>query len=184
MIANDIPSNYSNYTDTILHDPAFANSESSLGRSSRAACYLVLLGSVLLAVSLVVLYVWFRPLTFGGLGSLAIVLPSVPILYICGPTWAFSVSTSAAVLATVSVLTGSVIWAAMIKKVKDVNPWTHQPGQLPLGIEVLAGSGLHSTRLVSGLLLASIAPLVIESASFFRLIPTTPSTDRLCFDVA
>ena len=58
VIAKDVPSNYSNYTNTILHNSTFANYP-SLARSSRAACCLFLLGSILLFTSLV-MYVWFR----------------------------------------------------------------------------------------------------------------------------
>ena len=173
MIANDIPSNYSNYTNTILHNPTFDNS-SSLARSSRAACCLLLLGSILLFTFLV-MYVWFRPLIFGGLGSLTFVPPSGPILLICGHRiLGLLVSVVAAALAAISFLAGSVTWAATIKKAKDVNPWKVQSAQLPLRIEVFSGGGLWFARLISGLLMASFTPLTIESASFFRPIPTTP----------
>ena len=180
MIAKDVPSNYSNYTDTILHNPTFVNSsESSLARSSRAACSLLLLGSFLL-FTLLVMYVWFRPLIFGGLASLTFVLLSGPIVAMCGhSTSGFLICAVAAVLGPISFLAGTVTWAAAIKKAKDVNP-----SQLPLRIEVSAASGLHYAKVVSGLLMACSTPFTIGSASFFHPIPTTPSPDYLCFDVA
>ena len=52
MITNDMLSNYSDYTDTILRNAAFANS-SLLARSSRAAYYLLLHGTILSIISLV-----------------------------------------------------------------------------------------------------------------------------------
>jgi len=126
------------------------------------------------------------PLIFGGLGSLTFVLPSGPIVFICGHrTSGFLVSAVAAVLTAISFLAGSVTWTATIKKAKEVNPWkVQQAAQLPLRIEVSAASGLHCARVVSGLLVASIIPLTIESASFFRPILTTSGPDHLRFDVA
>jgi len=182
VIAQDVPSNYSNHTNTILHNPTFVNS-SSLARSSRAASSLLLLGSFLLFI-LFVVYVWFHLLIFGGLGSLTFVPPSGPIVFFWGHYIpGLLVSAVAAALAAISFLAGSVTWAATIKKAKDVNPWEIQPAQFPLRIEVSTASGLHYARVVSGLLAASFTPLAIESAPFFRLIPTTPSADHLCFDV-
>jgi len=51
VITNDMLSNYSDYTDTIIHNATFANS-SSLGKRSRAAYYLLLFGFILSAISM------------------------------------------------------------------------------------------------------------------------------------
>jgi len=51
VITNDMLSNYSGYTDAIIHNATFAASP-SLGRSSRSAYYLLLLGSILATISL------------------------------------------------------------------------------------------------------------------------------------
>ena len=51
VITNDMLSNYSDYTDTIIHNSTFANSP-SLGRSSRAAYYLLLFGLILSTISM------------------------------------------------------------------------------------------------------------------------------------
>ena len=183
VITNDVPSNYSNYTDNILHNPAFANS-SSLASGARAACCLLLLGSILL-LTFLVMYVWFRPLIFGGLGSLTFVLPSGPIVFFCGHHISgLFISAVSVVLAPIFFLAGSPTWAATIKKAKEANPWKIQSTQLPLRIEVSAGDGLDYARVVSGLLMACFTPLAIEFASFFHPIPITPSPDHLCFDIA
>ena len=52
VITSDMLSNYSGYTDAIIHNATFADS-SSLGASSRSAYYLLLLGSILATISLV-----------------------------------------------------------------------------------------------------------------------------------
>ena len=117
------------------------------------------------------MYVWFCPLVF-GLDSLAIVPPSGPLLIVYGYDSGLYVSISAAILATISVFTGSVIWTAIIKKAKDDNLWKFQPAQL--GIVVSAGRGFTLSWVASGFMVASAIPLTIGSASFFRLIPTIP----------
>lgn len=52
VITNDMLSNYSGYTTAIIHNATFANS-SSLGGSTRAAYYLLLLGAIVAVFSLV-----------------------------------------------------------------------------------------------------------------------------------
>jgi len=141
-----------------------------MARSSHAACYLLLVGSVLSLISIVV-YVWACPLTFGP-SSLAFVPPSGPLLwilefYILG----VFVSASAAFPATISVFVGSAMWTDIINKTKDANPWKVQTAQL--GIKVTVGDGLICAWVASGFMLASVIPLMIESASFFPLVPTT-----------
>jgi len=131
------------------------------------------------------MYVWFRPLIFGGLGSLTFVLPSGPIVFFCGHHISgLFISAVSVVLAPIFFLAGSLTWAATIKKAKEANPWKIQSTQLPLRIEVSAGDGLDYARVVSGLLMACFTPLAIEFASFFHPIPITPSPDHLCFDIA
>ena len=73
-ITNDMPSNYSTHTDNIIGGTTFANS-SSLGRSSRTAYYLLLLGSTLSTISFVT-SVQSRSLIF-GIDSLALFHPAV-----------------------------------------------------------------------------------------------------------
>jgi len=167
VIANDIPANYSNYSNTILHGSAVADS-SLLARSSREACYLLLFGFIMTIISLI-LYVWFHPVIVGGLSSFAFVPPSEPIQHIPGQIWVFLVSTLAGILAAILVLAGSAIWEAIIKKANDDNPSKVQPAQLPLGIKVSPGGGLLLAWIASGFLVASSIPLAIESVSFFHL---------------
>jgi len=173
VITGDMLSNYSDYTNTILRNSAFADS-SSLGRSSRAANCLLTLGTILSLVSLV-MSVFFRPPIF-GLGSLAFVPHSGPIRFALEDTcqWTLLVSGSAAALAPILMFTGAAIWTAIIKKAKDINSWTVQPDQHPLGIRVTSGGGLTAAWIsFCFLVVCGIAP-AIESVSSFPLIHTTP----------
>ena len=170
VITNDMLSNYSDYTHTILRNSAFADS-SSLGRSFRVANCLLSLGAILSLVSLV-MSVLFRPPIFGP-GPPAFIPPSGPFRFIRGQTWVLLISTPAAALAPISMFTGAAIWTAIIKKAKDVNSWTVQPDRLPLGIVVSSGAGLIAAWIsFCFLVVCGIAP-TIESVSSFRLIHTT-----------
>jgi len=71
-------------------------------------------------------------------------------------TWALFVSASTAIVAGIFVLAGSAIWAVLIKKAGDINSWTIQPTQFPLGITVTTGIGLHCAWVAFGLLAISI----------------------------
>ena len=108
------------------------------------------------------------------LGSPVFVPPSGPIRFFRGQTWAFFVSSSAAILAPIFLFVGSAIWTAIIKNVKDVNSWTVQPAQHPLGIEVSTGGGLTLAWVAFGLMAAGAIIPIIESALSFRLILTAP----------
>ena len=152
VITNDMLSNYSDYTNTILGNTAFANS-SSFATSSRAGCYLLLVGFILLTIS-IVMSVRFRPPIF-CLGSLHFVPPSIPVLFIRGQIWVLFVSASASILGTISIFAGSTVWTAIIKKANDVNSLKVQPAQLPLGIKVSAGGGLASAWIAVAFLIPS-----------------------------
>ena len=71
-------------------------------------------------------------------------------------TWALFVSASTAIVAGISVLAGSAIWTVIIRRARDVNSWTVQPAQFPLGIKLASGVGLHCTWVASGLLAISV----------------------------
>ena len=171
-------SNYSDYTNTILRDTAFANSL-SLARSSRAANCLLSLGTILSLTSLI-MSVWFH-LPIFGFGSLAFVPSSGLIRVIYGYSWARFAYASAGVLAPISVFVGSTIWQAIIKKAKDVNSQTVQPAHIPLGIKVTTGAGLTYAWIAFGFLVAGAIIPGIESVSFFRLITRLQSSDPLLF---
>jgi len=181
VITDDMLSNYSDYTNTLLRNTSFVDS-SSLGRSSHAANYLLSLGTILSITSLV-MSVRFRPPIF-GLDSPPFVPPSGPIRFIRGDTWALLVSASAGVSATISVFAGSAIWTAVIKQANDVNSRTVQPNQLPLGIEVSAGTGLVCAWIAFGFLVPSAIPLTIRSASFPSDSYASRALIHPCFDVA
>jgi hypothetical protein len=139
VITSDMLSNYSGYTDAIIHNATFADS-SSLGKSSRSAYYLLLLGSILATISLVT--------------------------GVIKHTWAFFLSTSAAIVASIFVLAGSALWTVLIKRAADINTWTVRPAQVPLGIEVSSGIGLYLAWAAFACLVTSIIPYTISCCTF------------------
>lgn len=141
VITSDMLSNYSGYTAAIIHNSTFANS-SSLGGSTRSAYYLLLLGAIIAIFSL-------------ATGAIK-------------HTWAFFLSTSAAVVASIFVLAGSALWTVVIKKAEDINTWTVnvQSVQVPLGIEVSAGIGLYLAWAAFACLVTSIIPYMISCCTY------------------
>jgi len=139
VITGDMLSNYSGYTDAIIHNATFASS-SSLGKDSSAAYYLLLLGSILATISLVT--------------------------GVIKRTWAFFVSTIAVAIASIFVLAGSALWTVTIKRAGDVNTWIVRPAQVPLGIEVSTGIGVYLSWAAFALLATSIIPYSISCCTF------------------
>lgn len=78
-------------------------------------------------------------------------------------TWAFFLSTSAAVTASIFVLAGSALWTVLINRAGDVNSWIVQPAKVPLGIEVTNGIGLYLSWAAFACLVTSIIPYTIRS---------------------
>jgi len=141
VITNDMLSNYSGYTNAIIHNSTFANS-ASLGASSRAAYGLLLLAAILAVISFVT-----------GMFKRA---------------WAFFLSTFSAIAASIFVLAGSALWTAAIKRAEQVNLWTIdvQSVQVPLGIEVSAGVGLYLAWAAFACLVTSVIPYMISCCTF------------------
>ncbi|KAF9650723.1 hypothetical protein BDM02DRAFT_3092710 [Thelephora ganbajun] len=139
VITSDMLSNYSGYTDAIIHNATFADS-SSLGGNSRSAYYLLLLGSILATISLAT--------------------------GVIKHTWAFFISTLSATMASIFVLAGSALWTVLIKRAKDINTWTVRPAQVPLGIEVSTGVALYLTWAAFACLATSIIPYMISCCTF------------------
>ena len=89
-------------------------------------------------------------------------------------TWAFFVSTSSAIVASIFVLAGSAVWTVLIKRAGDVNSWIVRPAQVPLGIEVSTGIGLYLAWAAFGCLVTSIIPYSIRYVPPNHLILTFP----------
>ena len=171
VIINDVPSNYSGYAEATIRGTAFANS-SWLGRSSVAARRLLLVGCIMSPIS-VLAFVRSHQTTF-GLGSLTFVPPSGAIAP--HTPCALLVAALTTVIASISVLAGSAIWATIIQRVGDINTQTVQSTQVPLGIVVSAGTGLQYAWASFGLLVASVIDCIILSVPFCRLTLTIPGT--------
>lgn len=168
VITSDMLSNYSGYTNAIIHNSTFANS-SSLGGFSHSAYYLLLLGAVLAIVSLVTS-------VRSRCRSLVLAYPRLLHRGVIKHTIAFFLSTSCAILASILVLAGSALWTVIIKKAEDINTWSVdvQSVQVPLGIQVSAGHGLYLVWAAFACLVTSIIPYMIRSVPLRRLIPTIP----------
>ncbi|KAI0095264.1 Glucanosyltransferase-domain-containing protein [Irpex rosettiformis] len=142
----DIPSNYTGLTNSFIPEITFTNS-SYLGDFSRGGYYLLLLGSISVALAL------FTGLIKHALG--------------------FLLSTVFSLLATVLLLIGAVIWTVIVKKAQDINGWiVPLPSgvEVPLGISVSLGNGLLLAWAAFACIAASLIPYMIRwiaAAAFF-----------------
>ncbi|KAI0343991.1 hypothetical protein BDW22DRAFT_1328054 [Trametopsis cervina] len=134
----DVPVNYTGLTNSFIPDTTFVNS-SYLGDFSRGAYYLLLLGSIAVALAL------FTGLIKHALG--------------------FLLSTIFAIVATVLLLIGVVIWTIIIKKAQDINGWIvplPNGTQVPLGISVNIGDALLLAWAAWACMFASLIPYMIR----------------------
>jgi len=142
-VTGDMPDQYTIITDALISQlPSTTFSDSHyLGQFSRAAYYLLLLGSI--ATGLAFLVGLFRH----ALGFLA--------------------STVFAILGSLFLLIGSVIWTVIIKKAQDINTVvipTNPP--TPLGITVHLGDGLLLAWAAFGCLIVSVLPYMISCCTY------------------
>ncbi|KAI0702416.1 actin cortical patch SUR7/pH-response regulator pali [Cytidiella melzeri] len=138
----DVPSNYTGLTNSFIPDTTFTNS-SYLGDFSRGAYYLLLLGSIAVALAL------FTGLIKHALG--------------------FLLSTVFALLASVLLLIGVVIWTVIIKKTQDINGWIvplPNGTEVPLGITVSVGNGLLLAWAAFATIAASLIPYMISCCTY------------------
>ncbi|KII93928.1 hypothetical protein PLICRDRAFT_26950 [Plicaturopsis crispa FD-325 SS-3] len=140
-ITSDMFSNYSQFTDAIIGNTTL-NDTSYLKNSSKAAYYLILLGSICAALAL-----------FTG---------------VIKHTVAFFVSTSLSMLGSLMLLIGAAIWTSMIKKTESINNFTvgTDTTPIPLGITVSVGGGLYLVWAAFACLVVSIIPYMLSCCTY------------------
>jgi hypothetical protein len=140
-ITSDMATNYTQATDVFLKGTTFHNS-SYLGTQSKAAYYLILLGSMCTALTL-----------FSG---------------VLKHTVAFLISSSLSVLGSFLLLVGAALWTVIVKKAEAVNSIAiNQNGSsVPIGITVVVGPGLYLTWAAFACLTVSIVPYMLSCCTY------------------
>jgi len=138
VVTSDMAFNYSQTTDTVLQNTLFHNSD-YLGTESKAAYYVILLGSICAALAL-----------FTGVAK---------------HTVAFLFSSSMAILGSLLLLVGAALWTVIIQKTEAINSITVN-GNVPLGIEVSVGSGLYMLWAAFACLAVSIVPYMLTCCTY------------------
>ncbi|KAJ7655208.1 hypothetical protein DFH06DRAFT_1092394 [Mycena polygramma] len=139
-LTSDMLANYTTLTNFILGDESFFIDSDSLGHSSRAAYWMLLLGTICAALALLT-----------GVAKTA---------------FTFFASTAFAILGSIFILIGASIWTVMIKKTQSVNSLTVGTGDVPLGIEVSVGTALYMIWASFVTLLASVIPYMVSCCTF------------------
>ncbi|KAJ7225917.1 hypothetical protein GGX14DRAFT_422991 [Mycena pura] len=135
----DMLPNYTVISNSIFSGTAFADSN-SLGHSSRAAYWMLLLGAICAALAL--------------------------LTGVAKNNFTFFISTGFAIVGSVFILIGAGIWTAMIKKIESVNSILISSAPVPVGIEVSTGSGLFLIWAAFASLFVSIVPYMISCCTF------------------
>jgi len=140
-ITSDMLANYSQMTNSILQGTTIHNS-AYLGSQSKAAYYLILLGSICAALAL-----------FAG---------------VLKHTVSFLLSSSLAILGSLLLLVGAALWTVIIKKAEAINTSlvTLHGSTVPFGIEVSVGSGLYLTWAAFACLAVSIVPYMLSCCTY------------------
>ncbi|KAJ7169477.1 actin cortical patch SUR7/pH-response regulator pali [Mycena filopes] len=139
-LTSDMFANYTLLTNFIFSGTgqSFADSD-SLGHSSRAAYWMLLLGTICAAISL--------------------------LTGVAKNNFTFFISTGFAIIGSIFILIGASIWTVMIQKTQSVNSAVLTNGA-SLGIQVTRGSGLYMVWAAFGTLCASIIPYMVSCCTY------------------
>ncbi|KAJ7814125.1 actin cortical patch SUR7/pH-response regulator pali [Mycena olivaceomarginata] len=139
-LTSDMLPNYTDITNFILSDTSFADSN-SLGHTSRAAYWMLLLGTICAALAL---------------------LTGIP-----KSSWTFFLSTFSAIIGSIFLLIGAIIWTVMIKKTQSVNSvMLRTTPPIAVGIEVSIGKGLYLIWAGFVTLVISIVPYMVSCCTY------------------
>ncbi|KAJ6574688.1 hypothetical protein B0H19DRAFT_1125285 [Mycena capillaripes] len=141
-LTSDMLPNYTQITNGLLGGVSFSDSD-SLGHSSRAAYWMILLGTICAALAL-----------FTGVAKSG---------------FTFFASTAFAIIGSLFLLIGASIWTVMIKKTDSINGLmigSAQTGKVPIGIDVSIGTGLYLIWASFVTLVVSIVPYMVSCCTF------------------
>ncbi|KAF7306571.1 hypothetical protein MIND_00448400 [Mycena indigotica] len=140
-LTSDMRANYTDITNFILSGTTFANSN-SLGHSSRAAYWMLLLGTICAAIAL-----------FTGVAKYS---------------FTFFISTGFSVLGSVFILIGASIWTTLIKRAETVNSIMigNASNPVSVGIQVSSGPALFLMWASFASLFVSVVPYMISCCTY------------------
>ncbi|KAJ7139711.1 actin cortical patch SUR7/pH-response regulator pali [Mycena epipterygia] len=138
-LTSDMLQNYTDITTAILIGSTFEDSD-SFGHSSRAAYWMILLGTICAAVAL--------------------------LTGVAKNSFTFFASTGFAIVGTIFLLIGASIWTVIIQKTQSINSATISPTTVPVGIDVSMGPALFMIWAAFASLLASIVPYMISCCTY------------------
>ncbi|KIP06914.1 hypothetical protein PHLGIDRAFT_90215 [Phlebiopsis gigantea 11061_1 CR5-6] len=139
-LTSDMNDNFVRLTNSLIPATTFSDSQ-YLGEFTRGAYYLLLLGTIATALAF-----------FTGLVRHA---------------FGFFVSTVFAIVGSVFLLIGAVIWTVIVKKAEVINGYfipTTPP--VPLGVEVSVGNGILLAWAAFACLIGSVIPYMISCCTY------------------
>ncbi|KAJ7293749.1 actin cortical patch SUR7/pH-response regulator pali [Mycena rebaudengoi] len=140
-LTSDMLQNYTIITDSIFAGTSFADSD-SLGNASRAAYWMLLLGTICAAVALLT-----------GVAKSA---------------FTFFISTAFAIVGSLFILIGASIWTVMIHKAQSVNGVMigNRTNPIFVGIKASTGDALYMIWAAFVCLLVSVVPYMVSCCTY------------------
>lgn len=140
VISDMLPQNYSILTANLIPGNVTLRDSKYLGQSTKAAYWMLLLGTLCAALTL--------------------------LTGIAKNHFTFFVSTIFAIAGSLLLLIGASIWTVLIKKSESVNHLLIPGTQIPSGISVSVGPGLFLTWAAFVALVVSIIPYMISCCTY------------------
>ncbi|KAF7320196.1 hypothetical protein MKEN_00804100 [Mycena kentingensis (nom. inval.)] len=135
-LTSDMAANYTDITNFIFHDATFVDSEHLFGPPSRAAFWMIFLGTICAALALLT-----------GLAKSSLT---------------FFLSTAFALLGSIFILVGAAIWTVLIKRTMSVNAIMLGTAANPVqGMSASTGTGLYLLWAAFASLVVSVVPYMI-----------------------
>ncbi|RDB29574.1 hypothetical protein Hypma_015162 [Hypsizygus marmoreus] len=140
-ITSDMAANYSIITQALIGDTTTFQDSNYLGQATKAAYWMLLLGTICAALAL--------------------------LTGILKNSLTFFVSTIFSVAGSILLLIGASIWTVMVKKCESVSDiLIDVPSSPPIGITVSVGSGLYLTWAAFVCLVVSVVPYMISCCTY------------------
>jgi len=141
-ITSDMSANYTAFTNAIISSTSTFRDSSYLGQSSKAAYWMLLLGTICAALALIT-----------GFAK---------------NNFTFFLSSITAIAGSIMILVSASIWTVLVNKSAAVNNIIIQsPGtEILVGIELSAGSGLFITWAAFACLFVSVVPYMVSCCTY------------------
>ena len=161
VLISDMPSNWSIFSQSFIPDTTTFQNSGFLGHNSKAAYWMLLLGTLCTAAALI---------TYVQLAMLSPCFSNPQHRGVAKHNMTFLVSTLFAIAGSLLLLIGASIWTVIVQRSAAINDLVVESANgsqtMPLGINVSVGPGLFLTWAAFACLVVSVIPYMIRFVIF------------------